>query len=101
MVLLGILAWQSGADAAAIAAAPRLHHQYRPDAVFAEPESLTPDERAGLVERGHSLRPWLATIGNLQVVTWDVATGRVDAASDPRWGGAAAVRPDSAASATP
>jgi gamma-glutamyltranspeptidase/glutathione hydrolase len=101
MVLLGILAWQSGADAAAIAAAPRLHHQYRPDAVFAEPAALTPEEKAGLEERGHSLRPWPATIGNLQVVTWDVATGRVDAASDPRWGGAAAVRADSAALSTP
>ncbi len=101
MVLLGILAWQSGADAAAIASAPRLHHQYRPDAVFAEAGALTPGERAGLEERGHSLRPWPGTIGNLQVVTWDVATGRVDAASDPRWGGAAAVRPDRDASATP
>jgi len=85
--------------AAAIAAAPRLHHQYRPDAVFAEPGALTPAERAGLEERGHSLRPWPATIGNLQVVTWDRATGRVGAASDPRWGGGAAVRPQQAASA--
>jgi gamma-glutamyltranspeptidase/glutathione hydrolase len=85
--------------AAAIAAAPRLHHQYRPDAVFAEPGALTPAERAGLEERGHSLRPWPATIGNLQVVTWDRATGGAGAASDPRWGGAAAVRPEGAASA--
>jgi gamma-glutamyltranspeptidase/glutathione hydrolase len=100
MVLLAILNWNAGADAAAIAAAPRFHHQYRPDAVFAEPEALAPAERVGLEERGHSLRPWPATIGNLQVVTWDVATGKVDAASDPRWGGAAAVRPDRAASAS-
>jgi gamma-glutamyltranspeptidase/glutathione hydrolase len=100
MVLLAILNWNAGADAASMAAAPRFHHQYRPDAVFAEPDALTPDERAGLEQRGHSLRPWPATIGNLQVVTWDVATGKVDAASDPRWGGAAAVRPDRAASAS-
>ena len=92
MVLLAILNWNSGADAAAIAAAPRFHHQYRPDAVFAEPEALAPAERAELEGRGHTLRPWPATIGNLQVVTWDAATGRVEAASDPRWGGGAVVR---------
>jgi gamma-glutamyltranspeptidase/glutathione hydrolase len=33
MVLIGILNWMQ-ADAAAIVAAPRLHHQYQPDAVF-------------------------------------------------------------------
>jgi len=92
MVLLGILNWNAGADAAAIAAAPRFHHQYRPDAVFAEPEALAPSERTDLEGRGHTLRPWPATIGNLQVVTWEAATGRVEAASDPRWGGGAVVR---------
>ncbi len=92
MVLLGILNWNAGADAAAIAAAPRFHHQYRPDAVFAEPEALAPSERADLEGRGHTVRPWPATIGNLQVVTWEAATGRVEAASDPRWGGGAVVR---------
>jgi gamma-glutamyltranspeptidase/glutathione hydrolase len=92
MLLLGILNWNAGADAPAIVAAPRLHHQYRPDAVFAEPGALTAEEQAGLERRGHEVRPWPATIGNMHVVTWDFATGKVDAASDPRWGGAAAVR---------
>jgi len=92
MVLLGILNWQAGADATAIVAAPRLHHQYLPDAVFAEPGALTAAEQADLEGRGHSMRPWPATIGNMHVVTWDVATGKVDAASDPRWGGDARVR---------
>lgn len=92
MVLLGILNWNEGADAAAIVAAPRFHHQYQPDAVFAEPEALAPSERADLEGRGHAVRPWPATIGNLQVVTWEAATGRVEAASDPRWGGGAVVR---------
>jgi gamma-glutamyltranspeptidase/glutathione hydrolase len=92
VVLLGILGWAQGADAAAIAAAPRFHHQYRPDAVFAEPDAITAGERADLERRGHEFRDWPATIGNLQVVTWDFATGRVDAVSDPRRGGAAQVR---------
>jgi gamma-glutamyltranspeptidase/glutathione hydrolase len=92
MVLLGLMNWMTGADATAIVTAPRLHHQFRPDSVFAEPAALSPDEQSGLVERGHSIRPWPATIGNLQVVTWDFGSGRVDAASDPRRAGGAAVR---------
>lgn len=91
MVLLGILNWSAGADAQAIVAAPRLHHQYRPDAVFAEPGALSAEEQAGLERRGHEVRAWPATIGNMHVVTWDLATGQVNAASDPRWGGGAAV----------
>jgi gamma-glutamyltranspeptidase/glutathione hydrolase len=92
MVLMGILNWNAGADAQAIVAAPRLHHQYRPDSVFAEPGALTAEEQAGLERRGHEVRAWPATIGNMHVVTWDFATGKVDAASDPRWGGGATVR---------
>jgi gamma-glutamyltranspeptidase/glutathione hydrolase len=92
MVLLGILNWSAGADALAIVAAPRLHHQYRPDAVFMEAGALTADEQAGLEQRGHRVNQWPATIGNMHVVTWDLATGVVSAASDPRWGGGATVR---------
>ena len=92
MVLMGILNWNAGADAKAIVAAPRLHHQYRPDSVFAEPGALTAEDQAELERRGHEVRAWPATIGNMHVVTWDFATGKVDAASDPRWGGGAAVR---------
>jgi len=92
MVLLGILNWQAGADATAIVAAPRLHHQYRPDVAFVERGALTAAEQADLERRGHVFRAWPATIGNMNVVTWDVGTGKVDAASDPRWGGGANVR---------
>jgi len=91
MVLLGILNWSAGADAQAIVAAPRLHHQYQPDLVFMEAGALTPEEQAGLEQRGHRVNQWPATIGNMHVVTWDVATGKVTAASDPRWGGGATV----------
>jgi gamma-glutamyltranspeptidase/glutathione hydrolase len=92
MVLLGILHWQAGADATAIVAAPRLHHQYRPDVAFVERGALTAAEQTDLERRGHVFRAWPATIGNMNVVTWDVATGKVDAASDPRWSGGASVR---------
>jgi gamma-glutamyltranspeptidase/glutathione hydrolase len=92
MVLLGLMNWMAGADATTIVTAPRLHHQFRPDTVFAESAALSADEQAGLVGRGHAIQPWPATIGNLQVVTWDFDGGRVDAASDPRRAGGAAVR---------
>ena len=92
MVLLGLMNWMAGADATTIVTAPRLHHQFRPDSVFAEPAALSADEQAGLVGRGHAIQSWPATIGNLQVVTWDFDSGRVDAASDPRRAGGASVQ---------
>jgi gamma-glutamyltranspeptidase/glutathione hydrolase len=92
MVLLGTLNWIGGADAKAIVAAPRYHQQYQPDAIFAEPDALTTEERAGLEKRGHEMRPWPGTIGNMHVITWDRASGRLTAASDPRGAGGAIVR---------
>ena len=92
MVLLGTLNWMAGADAAAIVAAPRFHHQYQPDVVFAEPDAFTPQERAELEKRGHAIRSWPATIGNMQVITWDYADDSVKAASDPRRSGGALVK---------
>ncbi len=84
MVLLGVLNWMDGADAQAIVSAPRLHHQFRPDVIFYEPGALTAGEQEGLKARGHSFRPWPATIGNMQVITWDHAGNQVQAAADPR-----------------
>ena len=92
MVLLGTLNWMAGADAAAVVAAPRFHHQYQPDMVFAEPDAFTADERAALEKRGHSMRSWPETIGNMQVITWDYADDSVKAASDPRRSGGSLVR---------
>jgi len=91
MVLLGTLNWVDGADAEKIVAARRFHHQYLPDSVAAETGAFTEAEQASLAARGHSFRPWPATIGNMQVVTWDYE-GRVVAASDPRAPGKGIVR---------
>lgn len=92
MVLLGVLSWMEGADAATIVSAPRIHHQFRPDAIFYEPNALTPAELQGLQALGHQFKPWPATIGNLQVITWDYADGKVSAAADPRGVGAGTVK---------
>ncbi|MEW5972254.1 MAG: hypothetical protein AB1713_00680 [Pseudomonadota bacterium] len=56
-----------------------------------EPGALDESTRKGLAARGHVLReqqPW----GNMQAVLWDRARGRMEAASDPRVEGMAAVR---------
>jgi gamma-glutamyltranspeptidase/glutathione hydrolase len=92
MVLLGTLNWIGGADASAIVAAPRFHQQYQPDSIFSEPDALSAEERTGLESRGHGMRAWPSTIGNMQVITWDRATGKLVAASDPRGAGGALVR---------
>ncbi len=56
-----------------------------------EPGALTAEERAALEKRGHAFRTGRSSWGNTQVVTWDYATGRVEAASDPRGFGAGLV----------
>lgn len=85
MVIQGVLAFDEGQGAEAIAAAPRIHHQYLPDQVSLEPGALDAATRAALEARGHVLkeepRPW----GNMQVAIWHLDSGRVEAGADPRW----------------
>lgn len=88
MVLLATLNWMDGMNAEQIVAAPRIHHQYQPDALTHEAAALTAEEAAELKRRGHELRA-RETYGNLQVVIFDAATGKVSGASDPRGVGTA------------
>jgi gamma-glutamyltranspeptidase/glutathione hydrolase len=92
MVLHGILAATSGEGSAADwVAAPRYHHQHLPDEVLSEPDALSPELIQDLRARGHTLRIAERPYGNMQLVHWDRAEGRVEAASDPRGIGAAGV----------
>ncbi len=84
MVLLASLAWIEGADAAAMVAEPRLHHQYYPDVVGYEDAALDEGTITALRALGHSLRAVGRGYGDMHVVTWDYASGAVEAASDPR-----------------
>lgn len=84
MVLLAALQWIEGADASAIVALQRYHHQYSPDTVVYEEGAFTEDEIKGLSGRGHRLERSQRAFGNMNVVTWDYASGKVEAAMDPR-----------------
>jgi gamma-glutamyltranspeptidase/glutathione hydrolase len=84
MVLLGTLDYLDGMSAAEVVKDPRYHHQYLPDVVDYEKGALSADEIARLQAMGHSLKEGSRRWGNMEVVTWDYASGKVEAASDPR-----------------
>lgn len=83
-VLLGVLNYVDGMSAADIVKYPHYHHQYLPDDVSYEQGALTDSEIAKLQSMGHKLRLSNRQWGNMQVITWDFASGKVEAASDPR-----------------
>jgi gamma-glutamyltranspeptidase/glutathione hydrolase len=84
MVLLGTLDYLDGMNAAAIVKDPRYHHQYLPDVVEYEKGALSEAEITQLQAEGHTLKEGSRQWGNMQVITWEFATGKVEAASDPR-----------------
>jgi gamma-glutamyltranspeptidase/glutathione hydrolase len=92
MVLVATLDFMAGRGAGDIVGAPRIHHQYLPDVVQAEPGALSDAERAGLKAYGDVINESGRRWGNLQVVILDSASGAIDAAADPRGDGTAQVQ---------
>ncbi len=84
MVLLSTLAWMDGADAGQMVALPRYHHQFLPDEIKYEDDALTDEEIVTLQAMGHTLNQMNRRYGFMNAVTWDIATGKVMSASDPR-----------------
>lgn len=84
MVILGTLNYLDGMRAAEIVKSPRYHMQYLPDEVDYESGAFTDVEVKALQLKGQKLSEGKRRWGNMQVVTWDFATGKVEAASDPR-----------------
>jgi gamma-glutamyltranspeptidase / glutathione hydrolase len=109
MVLLGALGYADGLDAQAVAALPRYHHQWMPDAIGAERDALPDDVIAALRAMGHTVitpkdgadgRRSSDTWGNLQTVEWDKRANVLHGGSDPRNPvGKALLLPDAATSA--
>jgi len=84
MVLLGTLNYLDGMSAADVVKYPHYHHQYLPDVVDYEPGALSDAEIKELQAMGHTLKVGNRLWGNMEVITWDFASGKVEAASDPR-----------------
>ncbi|HMK84727.1 MAG TPA: gamma-glutamyltransferase, partial [Steroidobacteraceae bacterium] len=84
MVLLGTLDYLGGMTAGEIVKDPRYHHQYLPDVVEYEKGAFTESEITRLEAMGYKLEQGSRLWGNMQVITWDFASGEVAAASDPR-----------------
>jgi gamma-glutamyltranspeptidase/glutathione hydrolase len=86
-VLLGLLA--DGDPLQAAIDRPRLHHQWLPDRLEAEPDTLAPETRAELERRGHTLfiQSYTAKIHAVHLLP----DGRAEAASDPRGSGVGGV----------
>ncbi len=91
MVLLGLLDAIEGREVSDLVSRPRFHHQYLPDRVDVEPGALSDEVLDELSARGHTVRRLDDGYGNMQAVAWDLHTGDVSAASDPRGIGRAAV----------
>jgi gamma-glutamyltranspeptidase/glutathione hydrolase len=68
---------------------PRLHHQWLPDRLEAEPDTLSPETRAELERRGHTVHI-TNTVAKIHAVHL-LPDGRVEAASDPRGSGVGGV----------
>ena len=83
-VLLGILGYDAGLDAQEVAALPRIHHQWMPDVISAEPDALDADSIAALEAMGHTVNAGEGTWGNLQTVAWDKRANAMSGGTDPR-----------------
>ncbi|MGY0634325.1 gamma-glutamyltransferase [Luteimonas sp. A478] len=98
MVMLGILGYDAGLDAQAVAALPRFHHQWLPDRISAERGAFSPEVIARLREMGHVVdapdeedemrrsggRTSSHSWGNLQTVAWNLRTNTLEGGTDPR-----------------
>lgn len=93
MVLLGILGYADGLDAPQVAALPRYHHQWMPDALGIERNALPADVVAALRAMGHVVvvpgednqgRRSSDAWGNMNTVLWDRRANTLSGSSDPR-----------------
>ena len=84
MVLQAALKWYEGGSAWDMVSMRRFHHQYLPDEIRHEPGAISEAEIVTLESMGHTVKPARRPFGNMNVVTWDFDSGKVEAATDPR-----------------
>lgn len=83
-VLLAILAYDAGLAPQQVAALPRYHHQWMPDAISAEAGALDAATVTALQAMGHKVNAGESNWGNLQTVMWDKSAGTLSGGTDPR-----------------
>jgi gamma-glutamyltranspeptidase/glutathione hydrolase len=83
-VLLGILGYDSGLNAQQVAALPRFHHQWMPDAISAEKGAIDTATVSALQAMGHAVNAAESPWGNLQTVSWDKRANTLEGGTDPR-----------------
>lgn len=91
MVLLASLPFNDSFGAITMTSAMRFHHQYLPDVVQFEPNSLSPSLQESLKAMGYHLMPLTEYYGDMQTITWDKRSHFITATSDPRHIGLAVV----------
>ena len=83
MVLLSILNWINGGTADDMTSVKRFHHQYLPDIIQHEKGAFSNSDIDKLRSIGHTLKE-VRDYGNMQVITIDKDSGKVETSSDPR-----------------
>jgi gamma-glutamyltranspeptidase/glutathione hydrolase len=88
-VIIGLLDWRMPLPVAL--GTPRIHNQWMPDEILAEPFALDAETARALLARGHRIRVADGPFANPQAVWVDPETGWRVGASEPRREGAPAV----------
>ena len=83
MVLLSIINWINGGTADDMTSVKRFHHQYLPDVIQHEKDAFSNSDIDKLRSIGHTLKE-VGDYGNMQVITIDKDSGKVETSSDPR-----------------
>lgn len=89
MVLHGILGFAEGKTALELVNLPRYHHQYLPDRIQIEHNSISDNDQAELKRKGHLIKNLTGRFGNMQVVVYK--NNKITAASDLRGEGLAVI----------
>lgn len=92
MVFLGMLEHVQGKPVSDWVARQRFHHQYLPDVIQHEPDTLSEDVMGALKAKGHKFKNVNRTYGNMHAILLNRKTHGVSAASDPRGVGEAQVQ---------
>lgn len=84
MVMLGMLEHFDHKPVSEWVGRSRFHHQYLPDVIQHEPNTFSAAEVNALESKGHALKNIGREYGNMQAILWNMKSGEVTAASDPR-----------------